>query len=140
MAHIPLSGSQYTSRSLAASCQSAVNLILEPIEVAIVPAANVGTAVEGKGRSVMYGAPGRHLLQSLAKSKGLWAGGGRLFSSDGLALTEVGQDGSIVSTHVYATPYSLGPNYTNPATDPNPSTSTPSSEARPATAPSIAMR
>ena len=70
MSKIALVGSQYTSRSLAASAQSCVNLNVELIEVAIEPAiSGIGTQLEGKNRAVLYGAPGRHVLPALRRQR-----------------------------------------------------------------------
>src|ERR1700682_5719925 len=105
MPQIPIIGSQYTSRSLAADAQSCVNLIVENLELSVVPAAGVGTAIQGKGKAALYGAPGRHLLVALPSGdvtvKGLWSGGGRLFVALGKKLYEVKEGGSWYTAGAY---------------------------------------
>src|SRR5882724_8322653 len=92
---LPLVGQSYTSRSLAFSAQSAINVYAELND----DAANQKTVLDpghaGKNRAALYGAPGRHLLSTLAGNvRCVWTGGGRSFVVAGALLSEVTQDGT----------------------------------------------
>lgn len=100
---IPLVGQDYTSRSLAVSAQTCVNLfpaLIDDPNEAAVPATAIA-AKSGKNKAVLYGCPGKHTIATMAVHvRGIWGGGGRLFVvlSNG-NLCEISSAGAILSTN-----------------------------------------
>jgi hypothetical protein len=99
---IPLVGQDFTSRSLAVSAQTCINLfpalIDDPNEAA--STATVTAPARGKNKAVLYGCPGKHLLGTMSGNlRGLWGGGGRCFivTADGF-LKEISSAGAVLSS------------------------------------------
>lgn len=88
---LPLAGSSYTTRALAASAQQSMNLYAETIE---------DPSGSGKATKILRGTPGIHLLVNITTHagnvRGLWSGGGKCFVAVGSWLYEIDNTGATV--------------------------------------------
>lgn len=97
-----LVGQDYTSRSLAVSAQSCVNvfpaLIDDPEDNGVT--AGAGMPKSGKNKGALFGCPGKHVFATLATDvRGLWSGGARAFVISGTNEIELSSAGAVISTH-----------------------------------------
>lgn len=104
---LSLVGQDYTSRSLAVSAQSCVNvfpaLIDDPNEASTT--ATVTAAAKGKNKGVLYGCPGKHLFKTLATDvRALLGGSGRAFAISGSNRIELNSSGAVVASLPFAAP------------------------------------
>lgn len=90
---LPIAGSSYENRAIAAGAMESLNWYPENIEDA---------AGSGKGKALLRQTPGAHLLRNVTTHagfvRGMWSGGGRLFVCVGAYVYELDNTGATVGS------------------------------------------